>query len=115
MFLQCPYDEWSITIAKLSVSRKLEAYEKANGENSAENVIVSYTANLPQAGTVEYKEAVASSHGISLLDLANSPNRENLIADYDKSLIKGMLEHLKSTFSLTDVEAWCILVQGANA
>lgn len=112
MKVDCPYDQWALTMAGLGANRKLEEYEQAHGEGSVNASIEAFTNGLPKSGTPEYKQAVATMHGIGVIDLINSPNYEKLVEEYDLHLFDQLKKSFTSTFSLTDAETWAILYAG---
>lgn len=100
--MKIPYDEFDLLMARFSI--KIDDPEKA------ESVCQEAFALMPKS-KAEFNEVVAAHNGISVVDLINSPNYKVLGSEYVESIIKIVVEKLKSDLGLTDVQAWSVAAE----
>lgn len=103
--MQIPYDELTLRIAGLSLGKKFE--EIPDFQERLSKIVDE--SNLK----VDKPVAVAEYHHITPLELANSPNREKLIEEFEYSLVKKLIDALQG-IGLTDKEAWAFFAMGVG-
>ena len=109
MAVECPHDKLALQIAMLSASRKIEEYEKKNGEGSMIKKIEEAKLEAPQS-VADLNKSTAEFHGITVEQLINSPNYNKLKEEFGESAIERLLKFLNAEFELSNPEGWAILM-----
>lgn len=108
--MKCPYNAIELTTALWSASRKLEEYEKTNGEGSVLKKIDELGMTTPATGA-ELNKRTADYQGISVDTLVNSPNYEKLQQEYGWHMVQQVRKAVMDNFGLDDKEAWAVVLQ----
>lgn len=103
MALKCPYDKLSILIALGQVPEEIMTDE--NGEKLHNLFAGKFPKDL-----AEKKKLIASSNGITVMELINSPNYEKLVEEYEDEAITSIRTEVKTLFGFTDEQSWGIIL-----
>lgn len=101
MNIDVPYDEMTLKIALISAGSKLD--EEGLQEKLLEN-LAPYSPETP----ADLNKKIAEHHGISLLDLINSPNFISLKDDYLLHHL-ALIRKIYKDFGFDDKEAWALM------
>lgn len=108
--MNCPYDKTTLMIGVLGANRKLEEYEKKNGEGSAKKKFEEYSYLFVPETNTDVNKAVAESNGITVGQLINSPNYSTLKNEHAFMMVRKAMNVLKEEFGLDDKEAWGMMM-----
>lgn len=100
-----PYDELTLRMAMLSIPED-EALLTLLDEIVSDCGVLGDPAAL--------NKQVAEAHGISVVDLINSPNRKDLIGEYQIYFLKNKVVSRLVEYGLNDKQAWAIVALGLN-
>ena len=104
MELNCPYNQLQLMTAGLSAQNKLTTM----GEKKVEELMEKINNVSSIKTKAELNDAVATSNGITLSELINSPNYSVLIDDYEKRIFNQGIQIL-SDYGFTDIECWALV------
>ena len=102
MSLTIPYDAIELRLALMNIPEDLLDEEKTR------EVREGFEKRLPKNQS-EKNKLVAAAHGITVLDLINSPNYKILVEDYAHGILRDLVGILKEKFGATDVQAWALI------
>lgn len=94
-----PYKKFEILAAVNLIDEKL----LAQGDSIQEALGKILNIELPQLHL-----QAAQYHGVTVLDLINSPNYEVLTKSYQETLVSKAIQHLESA-GFSNVESWAII------
>ena len=104
--IKCPYSDIVMKLALLSLDSKME--DESLGERLYKRLSEIYSLTKS-----EINKAIAEDNGIQVIDLINSPNYTNLVAEYSKNRINKTLDILKEE-GFSDKEAWAFVLAGSG-
>lgn len=101
MNVSVPYDELTLKIALMGASKKLEV-------DGLQERILEKISSISSKTMSEFNQAVAEYHGISVLDLINSPNYESLKGEFGNHNISRLVSIYKEE-GFDDKESWALV------
>ena len=103
--MKIPYSKLELSIALLEVEDLIGDDEK-------------FAAEMEQATVDLVKEPtpqnIANHFGISTLDLANSPNRQQMNQEFMEFGVRTVINYLVSKKGFTDKQAWALIYAGTR-
>jgi len=96
--MHIPYERHEIMMALISLDDSI-----LNNTNVQDSIRQRLEVKQPELNT-----NAATFHGITVLDLINSPNYQTLIQQYQESLVLGTVEFLESQ-GYSNLEAWSVI------
>jgi hypothetical protein len=103
--INCPYSQLELSVAMLSASVKLQKKE-AELDKMLETIGATSDKSLT--------ELAAEHHGITKLDLINSPNMEKLIEIYQNHTFDACFK-LLGELGLNNKESWAVFAHACGS
>ena len=97
-----PYDAFTLKLALVGIPED-EALLTLLEE------ITTDVDNMPISNVAAMNKAAAEFHGITVVDLINSPNRVELLGEYQLDFIKKNIVNRLTEYGLDDKQAWAIV------
>ena len=108
--INIPYSQIELDIALLGVSNKLE---DAVATEAMEELVAFFEQKTGKT-QAERNIKIAEFHGISVLDLINSPNLTTLVEMFQESRTLEMKTVLMEKLGVSDKESWAIITYASK-
>jgi hypothetical protein len=108
--INIPYSQLELDIALLGVSNTLE---DAVATEAMEEIVTFFEQKTGKT-QAERNSKIAEFHGISVLDLINSPNLNILVEMFQESRTLEMKTVIMEKLGVSDKESWAIITYASK-
>ncbi len=105
---------WEIPYDKFELSAAVNSITDLDGEKFAEFATKLGALTSSEKNRAELNRRVAEYHGIEVVDLVNSPNREALQIEFVKDATKKIVKDAEEEMGLTTIQVWGLIALAAD-